>query len=68
MGMNRKKGGGIEGSLVELGKEGEIADRLFKIQVVCTDKLKHYIALQRNSNTFIASIYMESRKVLKERM
>ena len=67
MGMNRKNGG-IEGSLVELGKEGEIADRLFKIQVVCTGKLKRYIALQGNSNTFIASIYMESRKVLKERM
>ena len=69
MGMNRKKGGGrIEGSLVELGKEGEIADRLFRIQVVYTDKLKRYIALQGNLNTFIASIYMESRKVLKERM
>ena len=38
------------------------------MQVVCTEKLKYYIVLQRNLNTFIASIYMESRKVLKERM
>ena len=43
------------------------ADNL-KIQVVCTEKLKHYIVLQRNLMSFIASIYMESRKVLKERM
>ena len=38
------------------------------MQAVCTEKLKYYIVLQRNLNTFIASIYMESRKVLKERM
>ena len=38
------------------------------MQVVCTGKLNQYIVLQRNLNTFIASIYMESRKVLKERM
>ena len=44
-----------------------IADRLLKIQVVCTEKLKHYIVLQRNLNTFIASIYMMSRKVLKRK-
>ena len=37
------------------------------MQVVCTEKLKHYIVLQRNLKTFIESIYMESRKVLKEK-
>ena len=31
-------------------------------------KPKHYIVLQRNLKIFIASIYMNSRKVLKERM
>ena len=31
-------------------------------------KPKNYIFLQRNLKTFIASIYMNSRKVLKERM
>ena len=67
--MRMNRGGGIEGSLVELGKEDENCRQIIKkIQVVCTEKLKHYIVLQRNLKTFIASIYMESRKALKERM
>ena len=41
MKMNREKGGGVEGSLVELGeKRMGIADRQFN-QVVCTEKLKN---------------------------
>ena len=44
--------GGLEGSLVELRKEDENCRQMFKIQVVCTEKLKHYIVLQRNLNTF----------------
>ena len=47
MGMNREKGG-MEGSLVELKEEDENCRhtlKKFKIQVVCTEKLKHYIVL-----------------------
>ena len=56
---------------MELGeKRVRIADRQFKNQVVCKEKLKKkkLNCLQGNLNIFIASIYMESRKVLKERM
>ena len=38
-----------------------------KFKLFAQKNLKHYIVLQRNLNIFIASIYMESRKVLKER-
>ena len=49
MGMNRGEGG-IEGSLVELKEEDEscrhtLKKKKFRIQVVCTEKLKHYIVL-----------------------
>ena len=45
MGMDK---GGREESLVELGEEDENCRHIikkFKIQVVCTEKLKHYIVL-----------------------
>ena len=36
----KRKGGGMEGSLVELGeKRMKIADREFKNQVICTERL-----------------------------
>ena len=47
MGMERERGGREE-SLVELGKEDENCRHIIKnlkIQVVCTEKLKHYIVL-----------------------
>ena len=53
---------------MELGeKRVRIADRQFKIKLFAKKNLK-LNCLQGNLNTFIASIYMESRKVLKERM
>ena len=47
MGMNRGERG-IEGSLVELKEENESRRHMFKkfrIQVVCTEKHKHYTVL-----------------------
>ena len=43
---------------MELGKEGEN----------CRQTIQKLNCLQGNLSIFIASIYMESRKVLKERM
>ena len=36
--------------------------------IIKNSRLKNYIVLQRNLKIFIASIYMNSRKVLKEGM
>ena len=47
MGMNRGEGG-IEGSFVELKEEDESRRhtlKKFRIQVVCTEKHKHYTVL-----------------------
>ena len=64
MGMNRGERGE---SLVELEREREDKNCRHIIKNSGL-KPKHYIVLQRNLKTFIASIYMNSRKVLKERM
>ena len=64
----KQEGGGVrEGSLVELGeKRVRMADNS-KIKLFARKTLK-LNCLQRNLSIFIASVYMESRKVLKEIM
>ena len=61
----------MEGSLVGLGKEDENCRQIIKnsrFKLFAQKNLNIALFCERNLNTFIASIYMESRKVLKERM
>ena len=57
MGMSRGKGKKFGGTG---GKD--------RIQIADTRKIKNYIELQSNLKIFIASIYINSRKVLEEEM
>ena len=54
---------------MELGKEDDNCRRMIKKFKLFTQKnLKITLFCKRNLNTFIASIYMECRKILKGRM
>ena len=69
--MRMHKKGGVEGSLVGLGKEDENCRQIIKnsrFKLFAQKNLKITLFYAGNLNTFIASIYMESRKVPKERM
>ena len=70
MGMNRERGA-MEGSLVKLRKEDENCRQIIKnsrFKLFAQKNLNITLFFERNLNTFIASIYMENRKALKERM
>ena len=54
-----------------LGKEDENCRQIIKnsrFKLFAQKNLNITLFCERNLNTFIAKIYMESRKVLKERM
>ena len=66
--MRMKREGGRGGSLVELRKEDENCRQIIQKSSCSHRKIYKLNCLQGILNIFIASIYMESRKVLKERM